>query len=194
MIVGLGNPGNEYDDTRHNIGRDVVEAFRSEFDFPEWEFSKNANALYSKKKIGRHVVELLLPETFMNNSGKAVAYAKVKHKIKPENIIVVHDDIDLPLGVLRVSVDRGTAGHKGLESIKRHIGTLGFARLRFGILAKNKDGKIIKPRGEQKVIDFVLKKFADNEREVVDNEIARGVKAVEVLIKKGAQFTMNKFN
>lgn len=198
LIAGLGNPGEEYKNTRHNVGRTIVEIFRMKNEFPEWEFSKNANALYSKKKIGKHEIELILPETFMNKSGKSIKYAKTKHKIKSENIIVVHDDIDLPLGVLRILFARGSGGHRGVESVKRAVGTKDFTRLRFGVASTAPSGKIKKlnknKHGEQKIIDFVLKKFSKKERGVVDVEVVRAVDALGVLIKDSREQAMNKFN
>ncbi len=193
LIVGLGNPGEEYINTRHSVGREVLERFRSQNKLPEWEFSKNANALYSKKKIGKHEVELLLPETFMNKSGKSVKKF-IKSKKAAERMLVVHDDMDLPLGTLRILFARGSGGHKGVESVQRAVGTKNFVRLRFGIAQVTPGGKLKKPKGEQKVIDFVLKKFSIKEREVVDGEIVRAADALLVLVKEGREKAMNRFN
>lgn len=194
LIVGLGNPSEEYANTRHNVGREVVEAFRAVNKFPKWEFSKNAKALYSKGKIGKHAVELILPETFMNKSGKAVAYAKNKHKIKPENIIIVHDDIDLPLGSTKILFARGSGGHKGVESVVRGVGTKKFTRLRFGIVPTLASGKLKKPRGEQAVVDFVLKKFSKKEAEIAKKQVKHAALALGVLISEGRERAMNDFN
>ncbi len=167
LIVGLGNPGEEYENTRHNVGRILVESFRKQSSFPEWEGSKYAQALYSKEKIGKHNVELILPETFMNKSGKSVLYAVDKHKIKSENVIVVYDDLDLPLGSFKLTFNRGSGGHKGIESITRSLKTKEFVRLRMGISPADKAGRAKKPIGEKKVHDFILGKFRKPELETL---------------------------
>ncbi len=195
LIIGLGNPGKEYEGTRHNVGQDVVEVFRLLHDFPEWEFSKNANALYSHGKIGKSEVELLLPQTFMNNSGKAVKYAQTKHKLKPENIVIVHDDIDLPLGELKIIFARGTGGHNGVKSIVKYLGTKDFTRLRFGITPTDTNGKIKKPTTRQATVNFVLKKFSIfRERGIVKNTISRASEALTTIIERGRTKAMNDFN
>ncbi len=200
LVVGLGNPDEGYTNTRHSVGREVVEAFRRANKFPEWEFNKKINALYTKGKLGKpvgraggHIVELVLPETFMNKSGSTVKKL-VTSKKAAERMIVVHDDMDLPLGTLRILFARGSGGHKGVESVQRAVGTKNFARLRFGIALTTPAGKIKKPRGEQKVIDFVLKKFSKKEREVVDKEVQRAAQALGTFIQQGLQRAMNDFN
>ncbi len=193
LVVGLGNPDEEYADTRHNVGREVVEVFRVQNKFPEWEFNKKINALYTKGKLGKHTVELVLPETFMNKSGSTVKKL-VTSKKAAEKMLVVHDDLDLPLGSLRILFARGSGGHKGVESVQRAVGTKNFTRLRLGIAPTLASGKIKKPKGEQKVIDFVLKKFSKKDRQVVDKEVQSAAQALGVFIQQGIQRAMNDFN
>ncbi len=193
LVVGLGNPSEEYANTRHSIGREVVEVFRVQNKFPEWEFNKKINALYTKGKLGKHTVELVLPETFMNKSGSTVKKL-VTSKKAAEKMLVVHDDLDLPLGSLRILFARGSGGHKGVESVQRAVGTKNFTRLRLGIAPTLASGKIKKPKGEQKVIDFVLKKFSKKDRQVVDKEVQSAAQALGVFIQQGIQRAMNDFN
>ena len=129
IIAGLGNPGEEYEMSRHNTGRIMLECFRKKHDFPLWEISSNAKAVYSSSKIEKYFVELILPETFMNKSGFSISYAQKKHKIKLENIIVMYDDIDLPFGSVKIAFGRGSGGHKGLGSIIRAVKTKDFVRV-----------------------------------------------------------------
>src|SRR3989344_806354 len=112
-IVGLGNPGKEYESSRHSTGRIVLEQFRKKNGFPDWEKNKKMNALASEGKLAREKVLLLEPETFMNNSGKSVA-PLVKTKKAAERLVVIHDDLDLPLGAMKISFNRGSGGHKGI--------------------------------------------------------------------------------
>lgn len=189
LIVGLGNPGDRYKDTRHNIGANVVEAFRTEHNFSEWQYSKYADALYSRSMIGESEVELLLPQTFMNLSGKSVEYAATKHGLNLENIIIVHDDLDLAVGLLRIAFARGTGGHNGVESVTKHLGTKDFTRLRFGIAPTNR------PKGEEAVVKFVLKKFSIfRERGAVKETTTRAVNALTALVERGRESAMNEVN
>ncbi len=154
-IVGLGNPGEEYKGTRHNTGRMVVEDFAKKHEFPDWVFDKKINALKSEGKVKKEKVLLLLPETFMNNSGNAVMKV-ITSKKKAANLIVVHDDLDLPLGKFKISFARGSGGHKGVESVIKKIKTEKFIRIRAGTCPKKKpDGK--------ELLKFLLGKFTPKE-------------------------------
>src|SRR3989344_1787904 len=116
LIVGLGNPGEEYEATRHNAGRLAVKVIRKQFEFPDWVPDKKTLALKSEGKYEEKVVTLLLPETMMNRSGKSLA-SLVKNVGDARRLLIVHDDLDLPLGRFKLSFDRGSGGHRGLESI-----------------------------------------------------------------------------
>src|SRR3989344_2718687 len=127
FIVGLGNPGEEYINTRHNTGREAVLKLCKNLDFADFENNNKFKSLISKGKIKKELVTLILPETFMNKSGQAISYF-VKPKLKTakkglENLIVVHDDLDLPLGTLKISYNKGTGGHRGLDSVAKAVKT-----------------------------------------------------------------------
>jgi PTH1 family peptidyl-tRNA hydrolase len=191
IIVGLGNPGEEYENSRHNIGWEILNHFGKEL---EWEHSKNAPGWYTHTKIGKEAVELLKPTTFMNKSGKAVGYAVTKHKIKPEHIVVVHDDLDLPLGKIRIVFGRGSGGHKGVESVKRAVKTNEFTRVRVGIVKSTPKGKTKKPVGDEAVQKFVLGKFSPAEERELKKVLKNSVEALETIIKEGRAKAMNRFN
>lgn len=194
VIVGLGNPGEEYEWTRHNTGRIVLFEFMRRNKFPEMEESKNAKALYAKGKVKNKLAEVLFPETFMNKSGQSVKYAISKHNVKSEQVIVVYDDIDLPLGSMKISYGRGSGGHNGLTSIIKSIGTKDFIRIRIGISSKTSAGKVRKPKGEKKVLDFLLGDFKKPEQEKLKKISKEASEAIETVINKGLPAAMNKFN
>lgn len=157
IIVGLGNPGKRYKNTRHNVGFQAVDEFARENDFPEFKLSKKFNALVSEEEN----IVLVKPQTFMNESGKAVK-ALLKNTRKTV-LVVIHDDIDLPLGKIRISENRGSAGHKGVESIIKEIGTKDFTRFRIGVSSKTG-----KPKDVEK---YVLQKFNKGEEEIIKQVI-----------------------
>jgi len=153
IIVGLGNPGKRYKNTRHNVGFQAVDEFARENNFPEFKLSKKSNSLISEKEN----IVLVKPQTFMNESGKAI---KVLLKNTTRTVLVViHDDIDLPLGKIRISKNRGSAGHKGVESIIKEIGTKDFTRFRVGVSSKTG-----KPKNVEK---YVLQKFNKEEEKIM---------------------------
>lgn len=137
LIVGLGNPGKKYARTRHNVGFMALDALRNrlldEYDISEWELSKKFNAEVCGTSIGPQKIILLKPMTFMNASGQSVQLAAAFYKLVPADILVVHDDKDLPIGEIRYQFDRGDAGHNGVKSIAEQLSTKGFGRLRIGI-------------------------------------------------------------
>lgn len=167
LIVGLGNPGKKYKKTRHNVGFLALD-FIAETD--KWQESKNANCLYIHSQISGKNVELAKPLTFMNNSGKCVKYIVRKHNINPRDIMVTHDDIDLPLGTIRISKNISSAGHKGVQSIIDELKTKNFTRIRIGILPKT--GK------PQDVEKFVLQKFTKEEEKNIKKVIEKAVKII----------------
>jgi len=179
IIVGLGNPDKKYEKTRHNAGRIVLEEFREKNKFPEWKFEKKANALVSE---GEAV--LVLPETYMNKSGISVKRF-IKNKEESENLIVVHDDLDLPLGKFKIVFNRGSAGHKGVESIIDALGTKEFTRVRIGIVSSEVVGD---------ASNFVLKKFTTDELKELNNVSKKAIEALLVIIKNGLERAMNKYN
>lgn len=182
-IVGLGNPGEEYTHTRHNVGWMVLEHFRNTHGLTEWEKDAKRTALVSTGEVSGVPVELVLPETFMNNSGAALKAAQ--YRAHPETIILVHDELDLPFGSLRIAWNRGSAGHKGVRSVIAALGTKAFTRLRIGISPVDAGGTIRKPRGAEEVSRFVLKKFTPSEREKMAEVIERAGDALGTLLIEG---------
>lgn len=193
LIVGLGNPGEEYENTRHNTGRMIVEAFRKKQDFSGWSFDKKRNALVSSGKIGKKEVMLLLPETFMNKSGLSLKNLITSVK-KAHDLTVVYDDLDLPLGKMKISFNRGSGGHKGIESIVRTIKTKEFVRIRVGISPSTPSGKLKKPSGEKAVVDLILGKFKNSELEQMKKVSKNVVAALEEIIGEGLESAMGKWN
>lgn len=184
IIVGLGNPGSKYRETRHNIGymvlaelvkRTTVDKPRNQFHAEVWEVRlENQNVL------------LLFPTTFMNLSGTSVAEAVRFYKLNPaSDLMVVCDDLDLPLGRLRIRESAGCGGQKGLKDIVARLGTQNFPRIRVGI------GR---PTSQDQVVDFVLTSFRSNERSEIDQAIQRAAEALTLWIKQDIQACMNQYN
>ena len=170
VLVGLGNPGQEYEYTRHNTGRIIVSALAKKFDG-----------------------KVLIPDTFMNKSGSAVA-PLIKNAKQAERLIVVHDDLDLPLGTMKLSFNRGSGGHKGVESIMRAIKTKAFVRLRVGISKTTPKGKLKKPVGDEAVGDFILGTFKKDELEILKKLAKRAGEALEILVSEGREKAMSLYN
>lgn len=186
LIVGLGNPGIKYKRTRHNMGFRVLDKLQRENDFPDFKFSKKFNALISEGNIGRKKVILAKPKTFMNNSGQTVKKLSTYYSLPTISLIVVHDDIDLSLGKIRISKSRGSAGHKGVESIIKELGSKNFVRLRIGI--RNQESGI---KNSKK---FVLKNFAKEEEKIVEKITKKSCSALKIILSKGLEKAMSEFN
>jgi len=193
VFVGLGNPGDEYEGTRHNTGRDALLYFAENKSFPDFEFDKKLNALVSDGVIGKKKVKLVLPETFMNKSGLAVRQLVTSVK-KAESLIVLYDEIDLPLGKIKTVFDRGSGGHRGVESIIRSIKTKKFTRVRMGITPTTPTGKLKKPKGDDGVYKFILGKFKSSEQKEIKKVLKKTSELLEVLVVEGREVAMNKFN
>jgi len=179
LIAGLGNPGPEYNGTRHNVGFNVVDALASEWGLA-WQHSKSWHALWAK---GEQAI-LVKPTSYMNRSGEPISAVANFYKIEPAEILVVLDDLDLTLGRLRLRLEGGTAGHNGLESIILRFGTEAIPRLRIGIGAAPNEG----------AVDYVLGRFFEEERPIVEKTIVRATDAVKCAIDKGVLSAMNLFN
>jgi PTH1 family peptidyl-tRNA hydrolase len=186
IVVGLGNPGEEYVETRHNVGRMVLDAFQKSFALKEWQLDNKLKALKIEAKVGKNKALFLKPETFMNKSGESVK-SLIKTKKVAETLVVIHDDLDLPLGKIKISFNKSSGGHKGVESIMRAIKTEAFIRLRLGISGETASGKIKKPDGEEKVIDAILGDFKKTEALELKKTIKRAVLALELIIKEGRE-------
>ncbi|PZP40600.1 MAG: aminoacyl-tRNA hydrolase [Pseudomonas fluorescens] len=162
LLVGLGNPGAAYEDTRHNVGFMLVDAVRRRFDMPN--MTAKFKGLSCKGKVGGEDVVLLMPQTFMNLSGGSVQAAAAFYKIAPADIVVVHDELDLALGALRWKIGGGDAGHNGLKSITATLGTPNYGRIRFGI---------DRPAHKAQVSDYVLHAFGADEVPVVEKRLGQ---------------------
>lgn len=195
VIVGLGNSGEEYSNTRHNTGRIVLEYFakKNKDDFSEWETDKKLRAIKSTGKLHGESVVLLEPETMMNRSGESLKPLITSPK-KAEKLIVIYDELDLPLGSMKISFNRGTGGHRGLESIAKAIKTKAFIRIRIGISPSTPSGKIRKPKGEDKVVDFILGKFKAAESDELKKVSKKVSEALAEIIESGLSISMNRFN
>lgn len=137
LIIGLGNPGKKYEKTRHNAGFILLDFIQKKSKSKNWSLSKKFNAKISECSIHEQKILLAKPMTFMNNSGQAVVLIMEYYNISPSDILVIHDDKDIPLGTKKIQTDRGHAGHNGIKSIIDHIGTKDFTRIRIGIASKN---------------------------------------------------------
>lgn len=193
VIVGLGNPGEEYTATRHNAGRMAVEQFAKMAGLSDFKEEKKVKAHVARGLIGKEAVVALLPDTFMNKSGSAVA-PFVKSQKAAERMIVAYDDLDLPLGTIKLSFDRGSGGHKGLESVMRAVKTKKFTRVRIGVSPSTASGKTKKPAGEKAVLKFILEKFKAHEMEELKRIFKRAAQAFGSCVKNGPMVAMNEFN
>lgn len=192
LIVGLGNPGEKYEDTRHNIGFMVVDKLAHELGNEDISWQTQGDALVAK--AGE--VVLVKPQTFMNDSGKAVSRIAKYYRISSGDVWVVHDDLDLPLGKIRIRTGGGTAGHHGIESVIQHLHSDGFVRFRLGIgrgmEAKEKNAK--KNFHRRFVIDYVLSRFTRSEAGDLKHMVKRGTEAVRIALFDGVDRAMNRFN
>lgn len=192
-IIGLGNPGEEYEETRHNTGRMAVDFFHRSAKFPEWKIDKKSKSLISKGKIGKTEVLLIKPETFMNKSGISAASFVTSVK-KARDLIVIYDDLDLPLGKMKISFNRGAGGHRGIESIEKSLKTREFGRLRIGISSQTPGGKLKKPQGEKAVVDFILGKFRKSEGDDLKKVFKNASHALQMIISEGLEKAMGEYN
>jgi peptidyl-tRNA hydrolase, PTH1 family len=184
LIVGLGNPGQEYRDTRHNVGFMVVDALVERWRVSD-QWREKFEALQIKTVVGEDSVILTKPLTFMNLSGQAVQALAGFYKIEPADIFVVTDDVALPVGRLRARRDGGAGGHNGLKSIIQSLATQAFPRMRVGV-----------GRGDDRrdLADHVLGRFAADERDTVSAAVLRAADATEMFLSDGIERVMNAFN
>lgn len=181
IIVGLGNPGEKYKLTRHNAGRIILSEFLKAQKFSEPTEDKKIKALKTEGKVGKEKVLILIPETYMNKSGLSLKNI-ITSKKKAADMVVIHDDIDLPLGKYKISFGRGSAGHKGVESIMRVAQTKDFTRVRMGISPTTPKGKIKKPQGN-KLLDFITAKFKSSELEVLKKSAKEIIPELEAIVQ-----------
>lgn len=184
VVLGLGNPGAKYEHTRHNVGADVVELLAQRHG-GRLKASKE-RALVAEVRIGTARVVLAFPQTFYNESGSAARLLLDRHGIDDlHRLVVVHDEMDLPPGKLKLKIGGGLAGNNGLKSIKAHLGTDDFVRVRVGI------GK---PPGRQEGVDHVLRRAGKAERCELDVAMAEAADAVEMILTEGAEAAQGRYN
>lgn len=183
LVVGLGNPGDEYARTRHNVGAETVELLAKRHGANLRKGKERARA--DQVRIGGDLVALAVPLTYMNDSGLAVVALARRYGVEPEQIVIVHDELDLPVAALKVKAGGGLAGHNGLRSIKSHLHSDGFLRVRIGV------GK---PVSKEHGVEHVLKKFSKRERTEIDVTLEQAADAVECIVSDGVEAAMNRFN
>ena len=184
LVVGLGNPGDDYDGTRHNVGADVIAVLADRHD-GSLRRSKEL-ALSCEVRIGGQRVALAIPQTFMNESGQSVRKLTHRHGVDdPARIVVVHDELDLPVGSLRVKVGGGMAGHNGLKSVTAHLKTQDYLRIRIGV------GR---PPGRQSGADYVLRRPGKTEAAELGVIVQEAADAVEAILAEGVDATMGSVN
>ncbi len=193
IIAGLGNPGQEYTNTRHNTGRIVLDYIKNEFKGEDFVSEKKSNALVSEIKIGKEKIKLIEPETFMNNSGKSIVTA-VKSVKAAEKLIVIYDDFNLPFGKIRISFNRSSGGHNGVESIIKSIKTEAFIRIRIGVSPENAKGIAKVPHGNDKIEKFILGDFKDDELKELKKISKKCALAIETIVKEGREKAMSVYN
>jgi len=183
LVVGLGNPGEEFRRTRHNVGADVVEMLAARHG---GRLRKGKEcSLVDEVRIGDKRVALAIPLTYMNESGQAVQALARRYGVDPEHVVVVHDELDLPPATLKVKAGGGLAGHNGLRSIKQHLHSDAFLRVRIGV------GK---PASKERGADHVLNAFSKRERQEIDVTLEEAADAVECIAADGVDAAMNRYN
>lgn len=173
IIIGLGNPGEKYAETRHNVGFMFLDKLQKELDFPEFEFNKKFNAEISRSvyeiRDTRYEILLAKPQTFMNLSGEAVRSILDFYKLSPDDILVIHDDKDIVLGEYRLADNSSSAGHNGVQNIIDCLGTQKFKRIRIGVGAET----------NLPAEDFVLQKFSNEELEIIEKVLEKIIEEIE---------------
>lgn len=190
LITALGNPGDAYENTRHNAAWIMLDAMLG--DDASWDFDKYAQADVMWDTVGGVEVGYVKPQTFMNNSGLSVAHFLRQNELTGEQIVVVYDDIDLPMGRLKISFDRGDGGHNGVKSIMNHVGHRSFVRIRIGVSPLVEDG-IDRPAGSQQR-DFVLNKFRPEDIKQLHDLAPKLEAIIKEIAVVGHEMAMNKFN
>jgi len=180
MIVGLGNPGREYAHTRHNVGFDILDLLAKQRHVRI--LGRQSRALVGSFDLCGEQILLVKPQTFMNESGQAVGGIARKHNLGPDDILVIYDDLDLPLGKIRIRMRGSSGGHKGMKSIISHLHSEDFPRIRIGI---GRSGE---------AIDHVLSRFNRKDRAIMDVTLAQAAAALDMILEEGIEAAMNLYN
>ncbi|MEI6571205.1 MAG: aminoacyl-tRNA hydrolase [Actinomycetes bacterium] len=183
LVVGLGNPGDEYARTRHNVGTDVIEILAKRHSAKLRKGKERA--FVDEVRVGDLRVAMAIPQTYMNDSGDAVRLLAHRYGVTIEQIIILHDELDLPVAALRIKEGGGLAGHNGLRSIKSHLHSDSFLRVRIGV------GK---PTSSAQGADHVLDRFSKRDRKEIDVTLELAADAVEAIVSDGVEAAMNRFN
>lgn len=184
LIGGLGNPGEKFIKTRHNIGRETIALFRKDGGFPDFHFEKKWTAWVSEGKIGKTKTVLVLPDTFVNKSGSGIAPTSRFYNIKACDVFLIHDDADIPFGSTKLSFGKRSAGHKGVESVIKALKTRGFWRFRIGIGGKR----------DIPAENLVLKKFNAQEEKIARKIMKKTITAIRCVAADGPEKAMNEYN
>ncbi|MEK7586144.1 MAG: aminoacyl-tRNA hydrolase [Patescibacteria group bacterium] len=193
LIVGLGNPNKEHESNRHNAGRIVLQSIAKANDFLDWKNDMKTKSLRSKGEIEKEKLDFMLPETFMNNSGNAVMQI-IDGPKKLKNLVVVYDDIDLPIGTLKISFNRSSGGHNGLESVIKKVKSREFVRIRIGVSPHTPTGKIKKPKGEAAVLKFLLGNFKEDELKEIKKISKKVAEIIATISAEGKDKAMTVYN
>ena len=210
LIIGLGNPGEKYKMTRHNLGFRVIDKIAEDFNLPETKCESTPlktcfkykckvltghkfKAEISEGRIKNEKILFVKPQTFMNESGQAARAISYFYKIETENIWVIHDDLDLPLGKLKISFNKSSGGHKGVQSIIDQLGRKDFFRFRIGVSQKSIKSKVHKVGSEScELRNFVLGKFSPEEEKIIQEAIKKTALAIETALEENIEKVMNK--
>lgn len=174
IIFGLGNKGEEYKNTRHNTGSIISSLIRKKFE-------------------GNKKIKFIEVDNFMNNSGKTISYY-IKSKKDLNNLIIIYDDIDLPLGKMKISFNRSSGGHNGLESVIKNLKSKEFIRIRVGLSPETPSGKIRKPKGEDKILKFLLGNFKEEELKELKKVAKKAGEAIEIILNESLGKAMSLYN
>jgi len=185
LIIGLGNPGSEYKDTRHNLGFRTVEELARRLNLSDLRLKNSFKAFVGESNYQEHKIILAQPATFMNLSGQAVSALLNWHKIPSDHLIVIHDDVDLEVGVVRLRPRGAAGGHHGVESVIAEIGTPEFNRVRIGVGRESLTGD---------VTEYVLQKIPPTQRETLEAAVQKAADGVLMIIASGIEASMNQFN
>ncbi len=210
IIFGLGNPGKKFKDTRHNLGQEVINLLQKKWGFSEWQKKAKLRAEISNGKFADKEILLVKSLTYMNESGRPIKKLGLKFQVPSRQskfgaeqvglkIYVIHDDLDLPLGKIKISKGRGSAGHKGVESIIKELRTKDFVRFRVGIArsAGNQKSKIKNQKHIskiQKLDKFVLERFSKNEKRIIEKSIQKTIQATEKALEEDIEKAMQEYN